>query len=356
MGKDYYGVLNISRNATEEEIRKAYRKLALKFHPDKNKNADAEEKFKEVAEAYEVLSDKKKRRTYDQYGEEGLKGNARSTSSTPNMENMNFHYTFHDPREIFTQFFGTSSPFDVFFGNGGGLGGHTSGFHNFSSRDAFLDDAFMDLNNDIFSHGFGRPKLNRDFFSSPGGVPPYEKRQDPPVERDVYATLEELYTGCIKKVKIAKRVVDQSGLLTYVDKVLEIKIKPGWRAGTKITFQKEGDESYDKIPADIVFFIREKPHSLYTREGPDLVHVANISLRDSLCGTKVHVPLITGGKHTLNISHIINPKTVKIIPSQGLPLAKDPTKKGDLIVKFNIKFPENISDIAKELLYDVLPE
>lgn len=74
MGKDYYKVLGLSRSATEEEVKKAYRKLALKFHPDKNKSAGAEEKFKEIAEAYEVLSDKKKRDVYDQFGEEGLKG------------------------------------------------------------------------------------------------------------------------------------------------------------------------------------------------------------------------------------------------------------------------------------------
>ena len=74
MGKDFYKILGIQRGATEEEVKKAYRKMALKFHPDKNKSAGAEEKFKEIAEAYEVLSDKKKRDIYDKYGEEGLKG------------------------------------------------------------------------------------------------------------------------------------------------------------------------------------------------------------------------------------------------------------------------------------------
>lgn len=74
MGKDYYKILNLSRSATDDEVKKAYRKMALKFHPDKNKTPGAEEKFKEVAEAYDVLSDKKKREIYDQYGEEGLKG------------------------------------------------------------------------------------------------------------------------------------------------------------------------------------------------------------------------------------------------------------------------------------------
>ena len=74
MGKDYYKILGISKGASEDDVRKAYRKMALKFHPDKNKSAGAEEKFKEIAEAYEVLSDKRKREIYDKYGEEGLKG------------------------------------------------------------------------------------------------------------------------------------------------------------------------------------------------------------------------------------------------------------------------------------------
>ena len=74
MGKDYYKILGISKGASEDDVRKAYRKMALKFHPDKNKSAGAEEKFKEIAEAYEVLSDKRKRDIYDKYGEEGLKG------------------------------------------------------------------------------------------------------------------------------------------------------------------------------------------------------------------------------------------------------------------------------------------
>ena len=74
MGKDYYKILGIAKGASEDDVRKAYRKMALKFHPDKNKSAGAEEKFKEIAEAYEVLSDKRKRDIYDKYGEEGLKG------------------------------------------------------------------------------------------------------------------------------------------------------------------------------------------------------------------------------------------------------------------------------------------
>lgn len=162
MGKDYYKILAIAKSATDEEIKKAYRKMALRYHPDKNKTIGAEEKFKEVAEAYEVLSDRKKRDIYDKYGEEGLKGNkglnsfvfhfysvclfrisvrfrlilifrffvclfcsfrfCLSTLGTTNNGNSSFTYQFHgDPRATFAQFFGSSNPFASFFDMGDNL-------------------------------------------------------------------------------------------------------------------------------------------------------------------------------------------------------------------------------------------
>ena len=120
MGKDYYKILGIARGASEDDIKKAYRKLALKYHPDKNKEASAEEKFKEVAEAYEILSDAKKKEIYDKYGEEGLKmngGGGGGGPSGPSPSQGNFSYTWSgDPNETFRMFFGSSNPFGGFFG------------------------------------------------------------------------------------------------------------------------------------------------------------------------------------------------------------------------------------------------
>lgn len=101
MGKDFYKILGIQKGANDDEIKKAYRKLALKYHPDKNKTTGAEERFKEIAEAYEVLSDKKKRDIYDQYGEEGLHGGVPGSGTEGG---QNFTYEFHgDPRATFAQ-------------------------------------------------------------------------------------------------------------------------------------------------------------------------------------------------------------------------------------------------------------
>lgn len=165
MAKDYYNILNLKKDATDDEIKKAYRKLAMKYHPDKNKNADAEEKFKEVAEAYEVLSDKKKRKIFDQYGEEGLRGGAASSSTGPG---ENFYYEFHgDPRATFAQFFGYSSPFQFFDIAGG---------------PCFNTDQ-------VFNMGFRGPFENQ----STNFAPPAS--QDPPVYYDLLVTLEEIYQG-----------------------------------------------------------------------------------------------------------------------------------------------------------------
>ncbi|XP_052095878.1 dnaJ homolog subfamily B member 6-like isoform X4 [Mytilus californianus] len=139
---DYYKVLGISKNSSETDVKKAYRKLALKWHPDKNpdKKEEAEKKFKEISEAYEVLSDKKKRELYDRYGKEGLINGGSDYDFQDNFDHFHgFH--FHNPRDVFKEFFGGRDPFEDFFGGfpsmGGGLfsnafGGDT-GMSSFTS-------------------------------------------------------------------------------------------------------------------------------------------------------------------------------------------------------------------------------
>lgn len=137
-----------------------------------------------------------------------------------------------------------------------------------------------------------------------------EKTQDPAIEHDLYVTLEEINKGCVKKMKISRRVIQPDGTPKKEDKLVNIAIKPGWKSGrflfiwreisafsyndstfnvntfslylltgTRVTFQKEGDQTHGKIPADIVFTIRDKPHSLYKREGSDLRYTARLTLK-----------------------------------------------------------------------------
>eukprot|EP00088_Acartia_fossae_P054475 TRINITY_DN6263_c0_g1_i1.p1 TRINITY_DN6263_c0_g1~~TRINITY_DN6263_c0_g1_i1.p1 ORF type:complete len:362 (-),score=90.61 TRINITY_DN6263_c0_g1_i1:424-1509(-) len=359
MGKDYYKILGIQKGATEDEIKKAYKRMALKYHPDKNKSAGAEEKFKEIAEAYEVLSDKKKRDVYDQYGEEGLSGKfgsgmGNSTGSTSS------NYTFHgDPRATFAQFFGTSNPFENFF-NMPGMAGNQ--FFNTDGMDGMdKDDPFGGLGGlgSGLGGGFGHgrtPFRSQSFNVGSGTGARKDKQQDPPVEHDLYVSLDDICKGVTKRMKISRRVVSNDGTARKEEKVLTINVKPGWKSGTKITFQREGDQAPNKIPADIVFIIRDKPHQHFKREGSDLRHICKITLREALCGVLVDIPTLTNEKIPVNLANeIVKPSTVKRIPGYGLPYPKEPTKRGDILVSFDIQFPDKLNQSTKDLMFDYLP-
>ncbi|KAG7486809.1 dnaJ-like subfamily B member 1 [Solea senegalensis] len=342
MGKDYYDILGIKKGASEDEIKKAYRKQALKYHPDKNKSPGAEEKFKEIAEAYDVLSDPKKKDIYDRFGEEGLKGRGPSSGGEPGT----FSYTFQgDPHAIFAEFFGGRNPFEQFFGgrNGG------------MDEDMDTDDPFARFG----MGGAGLGGFPRSFSSGMGGMGGHssvvKKQQDPPLVRDLHVTLEEVLSGCTKKMKISRKRLNPDGRSVRAeDKILEVQIKKGWKEGTKITFPKEGDETPTNIPADVVFVLKDKPHPVFKRDGSDIVYPAKISLRDALCGCTVNAPTL-GGRPVTVTTDIVQPGMKRRISGEGLPYPKRPDRRGDLIVEFEVKFPESLSQSARDTIAQVLP-
>ena len=338
MGKDYYKILGIAKGASDEDIKKAYRKLALKYHPDKNKDPGAEEKFKEVAEAYEILSDTKKREIFDKYGEEGLKAGAGSSGPGGASPGGGFTYAWSgDPNETFKMFFGNSNPFSMFFGENGG--DDDDGFGGFSRFGGFGPGAsFSGM------HAGGA-----------GGSVQKKKSQDAPIFQDLLVSLEDIASGTTKKMKISRKVLNPDNRSTRIeDKVLTIDVKPGWKAGTKITFPREGDQGPNTIPADIVFVIKDKAHPFFKREGADLIYTAKISLKEALCGTTITVPTLDNRKKQVAISDVINPYTEKRIAGEGLPYPKQPTKRGDILVKFDIKFPDSLNSNQKQQLNTLL--
>merc|ERR1712107_459024 len=117
---------------------------------------------------------------------------------------------------------------------------------------------------------------------------------------EIFVSIEEIASGCEKKMKISRKVMRPDGTRTMEDKVLKIVVKPGWKAGTKVTFAKEGDQVPGKIPTDIAFIIKDKPHPLFTRDGVNLKYTYKIPLRESLCGTVVQVPTLEGMKVGIN--------------------------------------------------------
>lgn len=332
MGVDYYKILQVDRNASDDDLKKAYRKLAMKWHPDKNPNnkKEAEAKFKQISEAYEVLSDPQKKVVYDQYGEEGLKGQVPppdaggpggatffSTGEGP----TTFRFNPRNANDIFAEFFGYSSPMFGGMGGGGGGGGRRGG--SMFSSGMFGDDVFA---------SFGE-----------GGSVNQGIRKASPIETKLSCTLEELYKGITKKMKISREIADASGKTIPVEEILTIDIKPGWKKGTKITFPEKGNERPNVVPSDLVFIIDEKPHSLFTREGNDLIITQKVSLAEALTGYTVRLTTLDGRSLTIPINNVINPNYEEVVPNEGMPIQKDPTKRGNLRIKFNIKFPTRLT-------------
>ena len=280
-----------------------------------------------------------KRHIFDQYGEEGLKRGGGAGGGGAG------GYMFTgDPHEIFSQFFGPGgNPFEETFANFGSVNG---GSFSFSSGGTGGpggrgSGGFMDLSS-MMGGGFG-PKSS--------GSP----RQDPPVEHTLNLNLEELYLGCTKKMKISRKVISSlDGRTTSEDKVVSVEVKPGWKRGTKVTFPQEGDQAVGKIPSDIVFMIEEKPHPQFEREGNNLRHKAKLTLRTALCGGEVTVPHIDGTSSKKMLDRVVGPDTVDVIAGQGMPISKEPGKRGDLLLSYNIKFPTSIGERDRQQMANIL--
>ncbi|XP_074386601.1 dnaJ homolog subfamily B member 1 isoform X2 [Zonotrichia albicollis] len=172
---------------------------------------------------------------------------------------------------MFAEFFDGRNPFDTFFVQRNG-------------DDEDGDEGF----NTFHVGGFGS-------VSFPRGRAGEGRKQDPPVLHELRVSLEEIYSGCTKKMKIShKRLGPDGKTVRNEDKILTIEVKKGWKEGTKITFPKEGDQTPNNIPADVVFVLKDKPHDVFRRDGSDIVYPARISLREALCGCTVTVPTLDG--------------------------------------------------------------
>ena len=183
---------------------------------------------------------------------------------------------------------------------------------------------------------------------------PSRVAKDPPIYRDLPISLEDLLNGTTKKMKITRNVTE-GGMTFEEEKVLEVNIKKGWKAGTKITFAEEGDQKPGTTPADIIFVIKDKPHNLFTRDSDNnLLYTCRLSLKEALTGCTIQIPTLEGGRESMKLQSVTQPGATKRISGKGLPLPKTPNCRGDLLVKFQVQIPDNLSEKDKRTIAGIL--
>jgi DnaJ-class molecular chaperone len=313
--RDFYDVLGVGRTASADEIKKAHRKLALKLHPDRNKNTkDSEEKFKEVQEAYDVLSDPTKRTNYDQFGHAGVGAGGPKGA---------------DPYEAYRR---------AQAGRGGAGGGRTT----WSSSPGV---SVEDFDPSQFGNGGDFGDLFEQFFGQRGAAPgrggtrgrtrPAQRGQD--VEHEVTLTFEQAARGSTLPLQIT-RAPGQS-------ETIEVKIPPGVKDGSRIRIKGRGEQSGGE-PGDLFIITRVQPHPYFRREGLDIYLDVPISVYEALLGTKVQVPTIDGPV-TLAIPPGASSGSKLRIKGRGVERGAE---KGDQYAVLKIIVPKNVDDDDKALV------
>lgn len=298
--QDYYSLLGVSRTATAEEIKKAYRRLAMQFHPDKNQgNKAAEEKFKQFSEAYEVLSNDQKRAAYDQYGHAA-----------------------------------TGGPFSGGGGNpyGGGAG------YNYSSSSS-SGDPFQDIFGEVFGDLFGKGRGGGGGFSS---RPKTSKGAD--LRYTLNLTFEEAAQGCEKSinfVRVRNNVEEKANLI--------VTVPAGVKQSQRLKLRGEGDSGSHGGPSgDLFVVINIQEHSLFRREGNDCVLELPINFTDAILGAQIEIPTLTG-KAALKIPAGTHTGQMFRLKGKGFPKVGG-FGAGDMIVKVLVDTPMEITSEQRELI------
>ncbi|XP_027772758.1 dnaJ protein homolog isoform X2 [Solanum pennellii] len=331
----YYEVLGVSKNSNQDELKKAYRKSAIKNHPDKGGDP---EKFKELAQAYEVLSDPEKRELYDQYGEDALK------------ERMGGGGGGHNPFDIFESFFGGS------FGGGGSVRG---------SRKKKGEDVVHTLRvslKDLYNGTTKKLSLSRNILcpkcKGKGSKSGASGRCYGCQGTGMCVTTRQIAFGMIQQMQHVCYECQGSGeVITELDrcpqcngnkitqekKVLKVNVEKGMLHGQKIIFNAEADEAPDTITGNVIFVLQQKSHSKFRRNFDDLYMEHNLSLTEALCGFQFVLTHLDGRQLQIKSSpgEVIKPDQYKAIYDEGMPHYGRPFIKGQLYIHFNVIFPES---------------
>lgn len=307
MAEDYYKILGIDKNSSVDDMKKAYRKLALKWHPDKNpNNKAAEENFKKISEAYAVLSDPEKRKNYDMFGSADQfrqRYSQEDIFKDFDLDDILKGFGFGGFRRTGSRTFRTS---------GGGGGG------NYSERDPFAD-----LFRGVGGQRSQMPQKGQDF------------------QYNLSITLEESVFGAEKKLAFQKE-----------DRVEEINIKipPGINTGKKLRLYGKGSSGMDGgVPGDLYLNINILPHPIFARDGYDLYIEKSINFSQAVLGTTIEVPTLDGSTKRIKVSPGTQ-NNIKIrMKGYGVPGLKG-SGKGDQYVKINVIVPKRLNDNQLQLI------
>ncbi|HZB73482.1 MAG TPA: molecular chaperone DnaJ [Nitrososphaeraceae archaeon] len=365
--RDYYEILGIQRSANKEEIKNSYRRLALQYHPDRNKSPGAEERFKEISEAYAVLSDDEKRKRYDTYGHVGAEEVFRGSEA-------NFDEVFKDMgfggfRDIFEQIFGgggrggfgsaRNDPFGFGFSFGGG---RRKGRDIIYDVELSLEEVLKGRKDEI-----ELPKLEKCSNCGGSGSAPGTKPRKCSVcngqgqTRRVYSqnrfstfvSLEPCRT-CQGQGEIIDKpctVCSGSGRFKK-NKKLKLEIPAGVEDGMTLQLQGEGEPSENGIAGDLLIRVHVRPHPIFERlEDGHLLYNLNLKFTDLTLGTDVKVPTLDGHEK-LKIPQGTQPNTILNIRGKGLPHYGN-YRKGDQLVRINVKIPTKLNDRQKLLLKEL---
>jgi len=352
--RDYYEVLGVDKNATADEIKKAYRKVAIKFHPDKNPgDAEAEEKFKEAAEAYEVLSNSDKKSRYDQYGHAGVGGAAGGGFGGGGMSMDDIFSHFGD---IFGSAFGGG--FGGGFGSSGGSRRRVNRGSNLRikvklSLEEILKGAEKKVKvNKYIScstcHGSGAEGNGRSTCSTCHGTGQ--------VTRVVNSFLGQMQTsstcpqcGGEGEVITSKCKTCHGNGIVKGEEVITLNIPAGVSEGMQLSMSGKGNAAArGGVPGDLIILVEEIPHAELDRDGNNLLHDHFISFPDAALGTTIDVPTLEG-KARVKIAPGTQPGKVLRLKGKGLPEVNG-YGRGDLLVTINVWVPKSLNENEKENL------
>ncbi|HEU5071768.1 MAG TPA: molecular chaperone DnaJ [Verrucomicrobiae bacterium] len=348
--RDYYEILGVNRSASDEEIKKAYRKLAVKYHPDKNPGDKvAEEKFKELGEAYEALSDPQKRAAYDQYGHSAFDPRTRASRGAGG---------FHDPFDIFREVFGGGgggSIFDEFFGGG----------RSDPSQPQRGDDLRFDLEITLeeAAHGCEKeisiPRADRcDTCRGSGGeegskiktCPTCGGRGQVLTSRGIFSIAQTCPAceGAGRVIEKPCRACRGSGRREKLTKI-NLRIPAGVDTGARLRSSGNGDAGLrGGPPGDLYVVLRLKPHDVFHRDGDDLLCEVPISFVQAALGSEVEVPTLEGAA-TVKIPPGTQPGTIFRLKARGVKNLQG-YGHGDLHVRVNVEVPTRLNAEQKQKL------